>query len=185
MVKRFLLLILATVLLVGIASYAIAQNKSQDPTIQNPSPYSDTLPEAYRAIIISADSVEWMIIDGWTPNDSLMFRLGEPIGEILSSHFVKDSIAKEQIKDLLLSPGSFQADSLVKECTYIPDFGVLFISGSDSLYVSYSIYCDMCRFQSKDEFWDFDGTFIRNDFLKILRNEFPKDKYIRNITRRL
>lgn len=185
MVKRFLLLILAAVLLIGIASYAIAQNKSQDPTVNNPSPYSNTLPEAYRATILSADSVEWMIIDGWTPNDSLIFSLGEPIGEILRSHFSKDSIAKEQIKDLLLSPGSFQADSLVKECTYIPDFGVLFISGQDSLYVSYSTYCDMCRFQSKDEFWDFDGTLIRDGLFQLVKNEFPKDKYIRNITRRL
>lgn len=185
MVKRFLLLISATVLLVGIASYAIAQNKSQDSNIQNPSPYSDTLPEAYRATILSADSIEWMLIDGWTPNDSLAIRLGEPVGEILSSHFSTDSIAKEQIKDLLLSLGSFQADSLVKECTYVPDFGVLFISCSDSLYVSYSTYCDMCRFQSKDEFWDFDGTLIRDDLFRLVKNEFPKDKYIRNITRRL
>lgn len=185
MVKRSLLLILAAVLLIGIASYAIAQNRSQNPTVDNPSPYSNTLPEAYRATILSADSVEWMIIDGWTPNDSLMFSLGEPIGEILGSHLSKDSIAKEQIKDLLLSPGSFQADSLVKECTYIPDFGVLFISGSDSLYVSYSTYCDMCRFQSKDEFWDFDGTLIRDVLFQLVKNEFPKDKYIRNITRRL
>lgn len=185
MAKRFLLTILATILLIGIASYAIAQNQSQDPTIENPSPYSNTLPEAYRAIILSADSVEWMIIDGWTPIDSLMFSLGEPVGEILSSHFSKDSIAKEQIKDLLLSPASFQPDKLAKECTYIPDFGVLFISGSDSLYVSYSTYCDMCRFQSKDEFWDFDGTLIRDDLFRLVKNEFPKDKYIRNITRRL
>ncbi len=185
MAKRFLLLISTTILLVGIASYAIAQNKPQEPTIENPSPYSDILPETYRATILSADSVKWMIIDGWTPNDSLMFCLGEPIGEILSSHISKDSIANEQIKELLLFPDFFQANSLVKECTYIPDFGVLFISGSDSLYVSYSTYCDICRFQSKDEFWDFDGTLIRNNFLKILRNEFPKDKYIRNITRRL
>lgn len=185
MVKRFLLLISATVLLVGIASYAIAQNKSQDSNIHNPSPYSDTLPEAYRATILSADSIEWMLIDGWAPNDSLAIRLGEPVGEILSSHFSTDSIAKEQIKDLLLSLGSFQADSLVKECTYVPDFGVLFISSSDSLYVSYSTYCDMCRFQSKDEFWDFDGTLIRDDLFRLVKNEFPKDKYIRNITRGL
>lgn len=41
MVKRFLLLILAAVLLIGIASYAIAQNRSQDPTVDNPSPYSN------------------------------------------------------------------------------------------------------------------------------------------------
>lgn len=185
MEKRYLLLISATVLLVGIASYAIAQNKSQEINIENPSPYSNTLPEAYRATILSADSVEWMILDGWTHNDSMMFRLGEPLGEILGSHLSKDSIAKEQIKDLLLSPSSFHADSLVKECTYIPDFGVLFISGSDLLYVSYSTYCDMCRFQSKDEFWDFDGTLIREDLFRLVKNEFPKDKYIRNITRRL
>ena len=185
MAKWLFLLISATVSLVGIASYAIAQNNTTNPTIENPSPYSDLLPEKYRATILSADSVEWMLIDGWTQNDSMMFRLGEPIGEILSSHLSKDSSANELIKELLLSPVSFQNDSLVKECTFIPDFGALFICGSDSLFVSSSVYCDICRFQSKDEFWDFDGTLIRNYLFQLIKNKFPKDKYIRNITRKL
>jgi len=77
----------------------------------------------------------------------------------------------------------FKSDTIVKECTYIPDFGVMFIAETDSLIVSYSSYCDMCRFQSKDGFWDFDGTSIRDELYRLLKAEFPKDKYVRNITR--
>lgn len=185
MSRRLFLIISSILLFVGISSYAITQAKTQDSAVENPSPYSDILPESYRVTILSADSIEWMIIDGWTPNDSSVSRLGEPIGEILCSHLSKDSVANDKIRDLLLSPSSFQNDTIVKECTYIPDFGVMFYSETDSLLVSYSSYCDMCRFQSKDGFWDFDGTSIRNELFLLLKAEFPKDKYVRNITRRI
>lgn len=185
MSRRLFFIISSISLFLGITAYALAQEKTQDSVIENPSPYSDILPESYRVAILSADSVEWMIIDGWTPNDSSVSRLGEPIGEILCSHLSKDSVANDKIRDLLLSPSLFQNDTIVKECTYIPDFGVMFIAETDSLIVSYSSYCDMCRFQSKDGFWDFDGTSIRDELYRLLKAEFPKDKYVRNITRRL
>lgn len=184
--SRLLFFIISSIsLFLGITTYALAQEKTQDSAIENPSPYSEILPESYRVAILSADSVKWMIIDGWTPNDSSLFRLGEPIGEVLYSHLSKDSIANDKIRDLLLSPSSFQNDSIVKECTYIPDFGVMFYSETDSLIVSYSSYCDMCRFQSKHGFWDLDGTSIRDELYRLLKDEFPKDKYVRYITRRL
>lgn len=185
MSKRLFFIIPIVSLLFGLTSYVLAQEKYQDSTFENPAPYSDALPDSYRVAILSADSVEWMIIDGWTPNDSSVFILGEPVGEILCSHKSNDSIANDKIRDLLLNPSSFQNDTVVKECTYIPDFGVLFYSKTDTLVVSYCAYCDKCRFQSWDGYWDFDGTSIRDELYRLLRDEFPKDKYVRNITRRL
>lgn len=172
-------------LVVTVSSFGFAQGNSKNEKIENPSPYSEMLPYNFRTTILTADSVEWMLIDGWSLNDSLFFSLGEPIGEILLQEFAKDSVATEQVKDLLLAPASFQNDSLVKECTYIPDFGILFKSGTDSLFVSYSSYCDMCRFQTVRDYYDFDGSMIRDVLFMILKKEFPKDKYVRNLTRRL
>lgn len=185
MSKRFLFITIATALAVTITSFAVAQGKPKGEIIENPSPYSEFLPEFYRATILSADTIEWMLIDGWTLNDSLIYSLGEPVGEILLREFAKDSVATGYVKNLLLDPTSFQNDSIVKECTYIPDFGVLFKSGTDSLLVSYSSYCDICRFQTVEDYYEFNGTLIRDDLFMILKKEFPKDKYVRNITRRL
>lgn len=185
MSKLLFIRISAIIVLIGITSYVIAQDRPRDVSEENPSPYLDLLPESYRTIILSSDSIEWMLIDGWCLDDSLVSRLGEPFGEILCKLRSNDSVTNAQVKDLLLSPESFQNDSIVKECTYIPDFGILFISETDSLLVSYSLYCDICRFQTKNEYWDFDGTLIRSELLKLLREEFPSDKFVRNITRRL
>lgn len=183
--KRIILFIPATMLLGGVTSYAIPQGKNQASIEENPSPYSDLLPDSYRAAILGADSIFWMLIDGWTPSDSTDNLPGKHIGEILDKRLSNDSVLNEDIKDLLLAPTSFQNDSIVKECTYIPDFGIIFVSGADSLIVSYSAYCDMCRFQTKDEFLDYDGTLVRDSLFSMLKKEFPKDKYVRNITRHL
>ncbi len=185
MSKRSLFITTAIALSVIITSFAFAQDRPKGGMVENPSPYSELLPENFRATIISADTIEWMLIDGWVINDSLLYSLGEPVGEILLRKLAKDSIDIEHVKNILLNPTSFQNDSVVKECTYIPDFGVLFKMGEDSLLVSYSSYCDICRFQTSEEYYEFDGTLIRDDLFLILKKEFPKDKYVRNITRRL
>lgn len=185
MSKRSLFITTAIALAVTLTSFAVSQREPTDEIIENPTPYSDLLPENYRATILSADSIEWVLIDGWVLNDSLIYSFGEPVGEILLRKGTKDSIGTENVKNLLLDPSSFHNDSVVKECTYIPDFGVLFKTGTDSLLVTYSSYCDICRFQTIEDYYDFDGSLIRDDFFLILKKEFPKDKYVRNITRTL
>lgn len=185
MSNKSLFVTIVIALVVTITSFGIAQGNSKGEQIGNPSPYSELLPENFRATIISADTIEWMLIDGWAVNDSLLYSLGEPVGEILLRKLAKDSVDIEHVKNILLNPTSFQNDSVVKECTYVPDFGALFKTGADSLLVSYSSYCDICRFQTAEEYYEFDGTLIRDDLFLILKKEFPKDKYVRNITRRL
>lgn len=185
MSQRSLFITTAIALAVTITSFAVAQGRPKGEISENPSPYSELLPENYRATILSADTIEWMLIDGWVLNDSLIYSIGGPVGEILLRKLAKDSIDTENVKNLLLDPTSFQNDSVVKECTYIPDFGILFKTGTDSLLVSYSSYCDVCRFQTVEDYYEFDGALIRDDLFLILKKEFPKDKYVRNITRRL
>lgn len=185
MSKRSFFITTAIALAAIVATFAVAQSRPKCGIVENPSPYSKLLPENYRATILSADTIEWMLIDGWVLNDSLIYSIGEPVGEILLRELMNDSISKENVKNLLLDPTSFQNDSIVKECTYVPDFGILFKSRTDSLLVSYSSYCDICRFQTDEDYYEFDGSLIRDDLFLILKNEFPKDKYVRNITRRL
>ena len=185
MSKRSLFISTAITLIVTVFSFAVAQSSPYGEKIENPSPYSELLPDNYRATILTADSIEWMLIDGWSLNDSLIFSLGEPIGEILLQKLSNDSVAVEQVKNLLLAPTSFKNDSIIKECTYIPDFGILFKSGTDSLVVSYSSYCDICRFQTDKDYYEFDGSLVRDELFLIFKKEFPKDKYVRNLTRRL
>lgn len=134
---------------------------------------------------MSADSVKGFLIDSWTPNDSITMMFGEAFGEVLQTKTVEDSLMVKSFSDMLVSPDSFQNEGMVKESTFMPDFAVLFISQRDSVIVSYSLYCDICRFQSRDEVIDLDGEKIRNEFIRSLKGVFPKDKFVRNISKRL
>lgn len=66
----------------------------------------------------------------------------------------------------------------------MPDFGVMFITPSDTVLVSYSLYCDICRFQRNDELIDLNGEIVRKDLIAILKEIFPKDKFVRNLSRK-
>lgn len=124
MSKRSLFITTTIVLALTLTSFAVTQSGSKDEIIENPTPYSELLPENYRATILSADTIEWVLIDGWILNDSLIYSLGEPVGEILLRKLAKDSIGTENLKKLLLDPSAFHNDSVVKECTYIRDVKV-------------------------------------------------------------
>lgn len=58
--RRVSFLLFALAILVGVTTYAVAQDCKHDTNVENPSPYSDVLPDSYRVIILSADTVEWM-----------------------------------------------------------------------------------------------------------------------------
>lgn len=83
MSQRSLFITTAIALAVTITSFAVAQGRPKGEISENPSPYSELLPENYRATILSADTIEWMLIDGWVLNDSLIYSIGGPVGEIL------------------------------------------------------------------------------------------------------
>lgn len=173
---------------IGVFSYISAQNtynlKGKDCDSENPSPFNELLSDDIRAIILSADSVQWMLIDPWVDNDSVTALFGQPLGEILCTTIVRDSILNDRVSVILTSPASFEVDSITKESTFMPDFGVMFITPSDTVLVSYSLYCDICRFQRNDELIDLNGEIVRKDLIAILKEIFPKDKFVRNLVRK-
>lgn len=186
---RILPLIVISLCAIGTVTYMYSQNTSDktgsgNKTV-NPSPFNDLLSEKIRTTILSADSVQWMLIDPWIDNDSVTAMFGQPLGEVLVSSPVVDSILINDVSELLLSPTSFQQDSITKESTFMPDFSIMFIGPTDSVLVSYSLYCDICRFQNTDELLDLNGESIRKDFIRNLRIVFPKDKFVRSISRQL
>lgn len=186
--KKYLLwLLIVGISIVGAFSYIKAQNtvqiQGEDLDSDNPSPFNELLSENIRATILSADSVQWILIDPWVDNDSVSSMFGQPLGEVLCSKVVCDSTINNQISETLTSPAAFQKDSLTKESTFMPDFGAIFITPSDTVVVSYSLYCDICRFQRIDELIDLDGEIIRKDLIGALREIFPKDKFVRNLVR--
>lgn len=181
-------LLIAGLCVIGTSYCISAQNISkiagEDLESENPSPFNELLSENIRATILSADSVQWMLIDSWVDNDSVIVMYGQPLGEILCSTIVTDSIINGSISEVLTSPASFQQDSVTKESTFMPDFGVMFITPSDTVLVSYSLYCDICRFQRHDELIDLNGEIVRKDLIAILKEIFPKDKFVRNLSRK-
>lgn len=158
--------------------------KKTDNTV-NDSPYCELLPENIRSTILSTDSLIWILIDPWIYNDSVTNLWGEHFGEILYDETTTGTSINENIKDLLVSQDSFQNDSIVKESVFMPDFGVIFKNSSDTVIVSYSLYCDICRFQTAEGILDLNGEGVRNAFIINLKKVFPKDKFVRNISKRL
>ena len=126
-------LLIAGLCVIGTSYCISARNISkiagEDLESENPSPFNELLSENFRTTILSAESVQW----------------------------ITDSIINNSISEVLTSPVSFQQDSVTKESTFMPDFGVMFITPSDTVLVSYSLYCDICRFQRNDELIDLNG----------------------------
>lgn len=181
-------LVIAGLCVIGAFSYISAQNTPKlqrgDYDSENSSPFNELLSENIRTIILSADSIQWLLIDPWVDNDSVTTLFGQPLGEILCSTIVRDSTINSRISEIVTSPMSFQQDSLTKESTFMPDFGAMFISPTDTVLVTYSLYCDICRFQCDDKLIDLNGEIIRKDLIATLKDIFPKDKFIRNLARK-
>lgn len=186
--KKWLWSLIVGLCAIGAFSYISAQNTSnlnnKDCEAENPAPFNTLLSENIRATILSADSVTWFLIDPWVDNDSVTALFGQPLGEILSASIVRDSIINDRVSDIFTSAASFEVDSLTKESTFMPDFGAMFISSNDTVLVSYSLYCDICRFQRNDELIDLNGEIIRKDVVSALKEIFPKDKFVRNLARK-
>ena len=173
---------------IGAFSYISAQNISnldnKDYESENPAPFNTLLSDNIRATILSADSVMWCLIDPWVDNDSVTALFGQPLDEILCATLVRDSVLIDRISEILTTPASFKVDSLTKESTFMPDFGAMFICSTDTVLMSYSLYCDICRFQRDDELIDLNGEIIRKDLIATLKEIFPKDKFVRNLARK-
>lgn len=139
----------------------------------------------YIGIIESADSIVWYLLDPMNVDSmSLDSTSVNKVEEILLCH--TDTL-KERInalKTTLCYPQSFVKSDMVKDCTFLPDVAVCFFSGKGVVTFSYSFYCDVCRFEKEGKYQDTDGELIRKAIIQMACENFPKDRYLRNLKRK-
>lgn len=139
------------------------------------------VPESYLKVMKTADSVSFVMIDPWV-EDAKDWMDG--YGEILSKITLKDKGIIKSAYDLFSDPKSFEIHDLVKNCAHMPDAVIVFHSKKEDVKVSYSFYCDVCRFAQGEKYVEFDGETIRMKFLEIVQKAYPKDRYVRYLVKR-
>lgn len=139
------------------------------------------VPESYLKVMKTADSVSFVLIDPWV-EDAKDWMDG--YGEVLNNVTLKDKEIIQSAYNLLSDPKSFEVHDVVKNCAHMPDFVIVFHSKKGDVKVSYSFYCDLCRFAKGETYDEFDGEIIRSKFLEIVRKAYPKDRYVRYLIKR-
>lgn len=139
------------------------------------------VPENYLKVMEMADSITFLLIDPWV-EDATDWMDG--YGEILGRVTVKDKEVVKAANSLLGNPESFEVHDVVKNCVHMPDFVIIFPSKKGDVKVSYSFYCDVCRFAQGEKYVEFDGEAVRLKFLELVRKAYPNDRYVRYLIKR-
>ena len=139
------------------------------------------VPENYLKVMQTADSVSFLLIDPWV-EDAKDWMDG--YGEVLSKVILKDKATIKLASNLFSAPQSFEIHEMVKNCAHMPDAVIIFHSKKGEVKVSYSFYCDVCRFAQGNEYNDFDGDKVRLKFLELVQKAYPKDRYVRYMIKR-
>lgn len=157
--------------------YIFGQKEMEDDSKQ-----MSVIPIPIRSIIQTADTVRWMLIDPMVNQEDSSIVVLKKQGEILDEKV--DTIVERKTKLIatLVSPYSFEKDSVVKNCIFMPDIAIEFVRKDSISIVSYSFYCDICRFSQRDVYYDFNGENVRDEFLQMALEQFPKDRYLRKIS---
>ncbi|MCM1377706.1 MAG: hypothetical protein NC097_02605 [Clostridium sp.] len=137
------------------------------------------LTERMASIINDADTIFWHLYDPWKPVE-MVGRAAEPF-EVLDSGALNDSVANAALKSAITLPESLPMSMFARNCTFMPDFGVVFVSDGDTVTLSYSTYCDDCRIRDARGFVQTDGANIFPLLLKELQQVFPNDKFVRSL----
>lgn len=137
--------------------------------------------EKYLKVIGHPDSLSVVLIDPWVEdaNDWM-----DGYGEVLCTSTVKDKKVVEEASNLLSDPKSFEPQTLLRNCTHMPDAVLVFHSKKGDVKVSFSSYCDMFRFAQGADYEEFEGQHIRLQFFELLQKVYPKDRYIRTLIKR-
>ena len=139
------------------------------------------VPENFLKVMKSADSVSFVMIDPWV-EDAKDWMDG--YGEVLSKVTVKDKGIIQSAFSLFSDPKSFVIRDVVKNCAHMPDAVIIFHSKKGDVKVSYSFYCDVCRFAQGEKYAEFDGETIRKKFIELVQKAYPKDRYVRYLIKR-
>lgn len=139
------------------------------------------VPANYLKVMKSADSVSIVMIDPWV-EDAKDWMDG--YGEVLSLVTTKDKGIIQSAFTVFSDPKSFEIRDVVKNCTHMPDVVIIFHSKKSDVKVSYSFYCDVCRFAQGEKYDEFDGEAVRKKFLEVVQKAYPKDRYVRYLIKR-
>lgn len=136
----------------------------------------------YLDIINKADSIVWILLDPMSEDTTMLNN--DKNGEILIC--CTDTLEERcnALKSTLTYPPAFVKNDLVKESAFLPDIAVCFYSKSAVVTFSYSFYCNVCRFKRDGKYQDVDGELIRKSVIQMACENFPKDRYLRNLKRK-
>ncbi|NPD92836.1 hypothetical protein [Xylanibacter muris] len=143
---------------------------------------SSVISGEYIDIINKADSIVWYLLDPM-PEDTTILN-NDKNWEILICSTDTLEERCNALKSTLTYPQSFVKNNMVKESAFLPDIAVCFYSKSDVVTFSYSFYCDVCRFKRDGKYQDADGELIRKAVIQMACENFPKDRYLRNLKRK-
>lgn len=140
------------------------------------------LDENILKMIKSAQSVTCCIIDPLTKGDKDMERLGKYV--VLQKKEVTDEKQVKAVGDLIAGEKSFEKFDYVKNCTFLPDIALQINSGKKTLDILFSFYCNECMMliDGKQVFRN-DCSLIQLEIISIARRIYPKDKYLRTISK--
>lgn len=157
----------------------------------------------YLDVIEHSDTIVWMLLDpmsdvrthpaielcGHEKDDEYITPPNyniwpDYLGQVL--HYAQDTLSERKAAcvETLAYAGSFVKSDMVKESTFLPDIAIWFHANNKDVIFSYSLYCDLCRFNDYDSYQELDGEIIRKAILEMACEVFPLDRYMRNIKRR-
>lgn len=173
--KRSIYFLLSIVALILCSSHAMCNN-----TIDKED--SSIISGEYLDIINESDSIVWYLLDPMSEDTTMLNN--DNYWETLMC--CTDTIEERYnaLKSTLTYPQSFMKNDMVKESTFLPDIAVFFYSKSAVVTFSYSFYCDICRFERDGKYQNADGELIRKSIIQMACENFPKDRYLRNLKRK-
>lgn len=151
----------------------------QSDTVQK---YIKLKPEILQ-IISDAKSINCYIIDPLETSDKGTERLEEYL--ILQKSEIKDNNIIKDFQQLISGNKSFEKLDLLKNCTFLPDIAFQVRDKSNTLNIFFSFYCNECKITLNGE-WAFrnDCSIIQQDIIALAKKIYPKDKYLRTISKK-
>lgn len=161
----------------------VASNSSKAENDSTPkAPQYIKLDKNILKMIKSSKSVTCCIIDPLTKGDKDKERLGKYV--VLQKKEVTDEKQVKAVSDLIAGEKSFEKLDYVKNCTFLPDIALQINSGKKTLDILFSFYCNECMMliDGKQVFRN-DCSLIQPEIISIARQIYPKDKYLRTISK--
>lgn len=135
-----------------------------------------------QSMIKDADSVSCFILDPLTEEKTDNKLLGKYV--ILLQKPISNKGVIDSVKKQLLESKSFPKFDYAKNCTFLPDVAFVFYRKKERLNVLFSFYCNECKMFINDRLeFSNDCSNIQSEIIGISRKIFPKDKYLRTISK--